>query len=60
LFTLSKTVPLRFVTYLPKIGHDFLGHALYRAQTFLIQIWISWISKNAEFYVDFKNINLPL
>jgi hypothetical protein len=22
-------------------------------------IWTSWISKDAEFYLDFKNINLP-
>jgi hypothetical protein len=22
-------------------------------------IWTSWVSKDAEFYVDFKNINLP-
>jgi hypothetical protein len=31
------------------IGHDFLGHA----------IWTSWVSKDAEFYVGFTNINLP-
>jgi hypothetical protein len=42
------------------IGHDFLGHALYKGPKFLFTIWTSWVSKDAEFYVDFKNINLAL
>jgi hypothetical protein len=29
-------------------------------QNFLFTIWTSWVAKDAEFYVDFKNINLPL
>jgi hypothetical protein len=68
-------VPLRFVTYLLKVtkinekvfwpsdhfivGQNVLGHALYRGQNIFFTIWTSWISKDAEFYVDFKNINLP-
>jgi hypothetical protein len=28
-------------------------------QHFFFTIWTSWVSKDAEFYVDFKNINLP-
>jgi hypothetical protein len=24
-----------------------------------LTIWTIWVSKDAEFYVDFKNINLP-
>jgi hypothetical protein len=30
-----------------------------RVQNFFFTIWTSWVSKDAEFYVDFKNINLP-
>jgi hypothetical protein len=43
------------------IGHNFLGHTLYsiRVQNFLFTIWTSRVSKDAEFYIDFKNINLP-
>jgi hypothetical protein len=26
-------------------------------QNFFFTIWTSWVSKDAEFYVDFKNIN---
>jgi hypothetical protein len=28
-----------------------------RVQNFLVTIWTSWVSKDAEFYVNFKNIN---
>jgi hypothetical protein len=28
-------------------------------QKFVFTIWTSWVSKDAEFYVDFKNIKLP-
>jgi hypothetical protein len=28
-----------------------------RGQHFLFTIWTSWVSKDAEFYADFKNIN---
>jgi hypothetical protein len=31
-----------------------------RVQIFFFTIWASWVSKDAEFYVDFKNINLSL
>jgi hypothetical protein len=31
-----------------------------RVQKFLFAIWTPWVSKDAEFYIDFKNINLPL
>jgi hypothetical protein len=30
------------------------------SEIFLFTIWTSSVSKNSEFYVDFKNINLPL
>jgi hypothetical protein len=39
------------------IGHAFLGHVLYKGPIWTI--WSSWVSKEAEFYVDFKNINFP-
>jgi hypothetical protein len=41
------------------IGHDFLGHALYKGKNFIFTTWTSWVSKDAEFYVDIENINLP-
>jgi hypothetical protein len=31
-----------------------------RVLNFLFTIWTSWVSKDTEFDVDFKNINLPL
>jgi hypothetical protein len=40
------------------LGHDFLGHALGKT-TFSLILWALWGSKDAEFYIDFKNINLP-
>jgi hypothetical protein len=41
-------------------GHAFPGHALYRGQTlFFLKIWGLWVTNDAEFDVDFKNINLP-
>jgi hypothetical protein len=65
-YIFNKSTP-GFVIYLPKvpkkyrfiIGHDFLGHALYKGPKIFIPIWTSWVSKNAEFHADFKNINLP-
>jgi hypothetical protein len=30
-----------------------------RVKKFFFTIWTSWVSKDAEFYVDFKNINIP-
>jgi hypothetical protein len=72
--TFSTFVPLRFVKnqrkktkiakklFLPSdlfiIGHDFLGHGLYKGPKFFFPIWTSWVSKDTEFHVDFKNINL--
>jgi hypothetical protein len=32
----------------------FLGYVLYKDPKYF-----SWVSKDAELYVDFKNINLP-
>jgi hypothetical protein len=29
-----------------------------RVQKFLFTVWTLWVSKDAEFYIDFKNINL--
>jgi hypothetical protein len=34
-------------------------HYIYRGPKIFPTIWTSWVSKDAEFYVDFKNINLP-
>jgi hypothetical protein len=34
--------------------------ALDKGPTIFFTIWTSWVSKDAECYVDFKNINLPL
>jgi hypothetical protein len=31
-----------------------------RVEIFLLTIWTIWVTKDAEFYVDFKNINLPV
>jgi hypothetical protein len=39
-------------------GHAFRGQALYKGPTFLFIIWGLWVSKDAEFNEDFKNINL--
>jgi hypothetical protein len=36
-----------------------LDHALNKSPTFFFTIWTSWVSKDAEFHVGFKNINLP-
>jgi hypothetical protein len=41
------------------VGQNILGHALNRGPKFVFTIWTSWVSKDAEFYVDFKNISLP-
>jgi hypothetical protein len=30
-----------------------------RVRKFLFRILTFWVSKDAEFYVDFKNVNLP-
>jgi hypothetical protein len=38
-----------------------LGHSLFKGRKFcFLKIWGIWVSKDAEFYVDFNNINLPL
>jgi hypothetical protein len=63
-FTFSTKVPLRFVTYLPKvrkIEKNFFFDPVTASslvKTFWVTIWTSWVSKDAEFYVDFKNIHL--
>jgi hypothetical protein len=67
-FTFPTKVPLRFVTYLPKVAKIFvgpvtsssLGHALYKDKKIFFTIWMPWVSKDAEFYGDCKNLNLPL
>jgi hypothetical protein len=41
------------------IGPDSLGHSLYKGQKFFVHNFDFLVSKDAEFYVDFKNINLP-
>jgi hypothetical protein len=66
-------VLLRFVTYLTKatkinkkvfspsdrfiVGQNILGHALYRGSKIFFFHNMDFMA--AEFYVDFKNINLP-
>jgi hypothetical protein len=42
-------------------GHYILGHTLQYigVQNFVFTMWASYVSKDSEFYVDFKNINLP-
>jgi hypothetical protein len=64
-------VPLKFVTYhskITKINDPVTASSLVKTfwvmhytevQNFFPTIWTSWVSKDAEFYVDFKNINLP-
>jgi hypothetical protein len=34
-------------------------HYTYKGPKIFFTIWTSWVSKDAEFYVNFKNINLP-
>jgi hypothetical protein len=36
-----------------------LYSTLYKGGKFFLTIWTAWVSKDAEFYVDFKNIKLP-
>jgi hypothetical protein len=38
-------------------GHDLLKH--YIKLKILFTIWTSWVSKDADFFTDSKNINLP-
>jgi hypothetical protein len=40
---------------LKRKGHECLVHSLY---SIVVTIWNLWVSKDAEFYLDFKNINL--
>jgi hypothetical protein len=72
---IGTKVPLRFVTYLSKVTKinekcfDPLTNSslvktcwvmhYIRVQNFFFTIWTSWVAKDAEFYADFKNINLP-
>jgi hypothetical protein len=44
--------------YIYRKGHDFLGHALCKGNNIFI-LWASRVSKDAGFYEEFKNINLP-
>jgi hypothetical protein len=37
-----------------------VGHSLYRGANKFLTRLTSWTSKCAEFYEDFKNVNLPL
>jgi hypothetical protein len=41
------------------IGTFWVMHYI-EVQNFVFKRWTSWVSKDAEFYLDFKNINLPL
>jgi hypothetical protein len=40
-------------------GHDLSGRSLIRAKTFFSETQPCHTSKEAEFYLDFKNINFP-
>jgi hypothetical protein len=35
-----------------------MHYCIHGAKHFFFTKWTSWVSKDAEFYVDFKNINL--
>jgi hypothetical protein len=50
IFGLGHTIPVYYIYYIFTI----------KGWTFFLAIWTIWVSKDAEFYVDFKNINLPL
>jgi hypothetical protein len=39
---------------------DFFSQALYKSEIFFFTIGTCLVSKDAEFYVEFKNVNLPL
>jgi hypothetical protein len=41
------------------LEYSFRGQALYKGPKFFVIIWGWWLSKDAEFNVDLKNINLP-
>jgi hypothetical protein len=43
---------------LSRKGHAFPGQALCKGPKFIFIIWGLWVSQDAEFKVDFKNINL--
>jgi hypothetical protein len=69
-FSTKVPVPLRFITYLPKLPKiattkifNLVTTPRYaapyiRVQKFFFTKWTSWVSKDPGFYVDFKNINL--
>jgi hypothetical protein len=40
-----------------KEAHDKINR--HEQKTFFSTMWTSWVSKDAEFYLDFKNLNLP-
>jgi hypothetical protein len=40
-----------------RIAPDLFGHSLYKGQKFFVTMQTYWVSKDAEFYVEFKNIN---
>jgi hypothetical protein len=74
LFTFSTKVPMRFVIYLPKLPKIakkifltqwplhyrslLFGWCTRRVQNFFIHNMGFMVSEDAEFYLDFKNINL--
>jgi hypothetical protein len=39
-------------------GHNFIGDFFILGKEFF-SIWTEWVSKDEEFYGDFKNIALP-
>jgi hypothetical protein len=41
------------------MGPDILGHLYKGPNNFFFTMWTLRVSKDAEFYVDLKNINLP-
>jgi hypothetical protein len=62
---LSKATKINEKVFRPSdrfiVCQNILGHALYRGKIvcFHNTIWTSWVSNDAEFCVEFKNINLP-
>jgi hypothetical protein len=41
------------------LGPDILDHSLYKGPNIFFTMWTLWVSKDPEFYVDFKNKNIP-
>jgi hypothetical protein len=53
--TVGKTAKKSFSSIdLALFAPALLGHSLYKGQKVVFPIWNYWVTKNAEFYVEFK------